>query len=377
MGKIMITSMTFDRVNFLGQEFNSEKERNAYLFKNKDSLLINHNKKKSLRILLGIWIGIILAILFVSMNAWWSFVFLFIAPAALYYLKVKDIEKIKKYAKLHEQFLVEVEQACRDILSGFDERYFTDVQKSEHIFDLVNLINHKKELALTEEDILFLLGQYKKAYNERLYDEEVLKNFPNYHNISEYGLAKIIVKLNPHTDFKNEESYKVLFSHICEYLTKKDIKYNVTDLKSALNSEYLKLQAIRFDQKLSENSDKKITAEQVEQLDGFEFEQLLGDIFIKAGYKVIVTKKTGDQGADLIVEKNGISTAIQSKKYIGSVGNKAVQEVVAAMKYYDCDKSMVITTGEFTKGARVLAERNNVQLIGKDKIDDLFYIISK
>src|SRR3989339_684451 len=176
MEKIMITSMTFDRVNFLGQEFNSEKERNAYLFKNKDSLLINHNKKKSLRILLGIWIGIILAILFVSMNAWWSFVFLFIAPAALYYLKVKDIEKIKKYAKLHEQFLVE---------------------------------------------------QYKKAYNERLYDEEVLKNFPNYHNVSERELAKIIVKLNPHTDFRNEESYNMLFSHICEYLTKKDIRHNV------------------------------------------------------------------------------------------------------------------------------------------------------
>ena len=377
MGKIMITSMTFDRVNFLGQEFNSEKERNAYLFKNKDSLLINHNKKKSLRILLGIWIGIILAILFVSMNAWWSFVFLFIAPAALYYLKVKDIEKIKKYAKLHEQFLVEVEQACRDILSGFDERYFTDVQKSEHIFDLVNLINHKKELALTEEDILFLLGQYKKAYNERLYDEEVLKNFPNYHNVSERELAKIIVKLNPHTDFRNEESYNMLFSHICEYLTKKDIRHNVIDLKSSITSEYLKLQAMRFDQKLSENSDKKITAEQIGQVDGFGFEQLLGGIFIKAGYKVIVTKKTGDQGADLIVEKGGISTAIQAKKYTGSVGNKAVQEIVAAMKYYDCDKSMVITTGEFTKGARALADRNKVQLIGKDKIDDLFYIISK
>ena len=311
------------------------------------------------------------------MNAWWSFVFLFIAPAALYYLKVKDIEKIKKYAKLHEQFLVEVEQACRDILSGFDERYFTDVQKSEHIFDLVNLINHKKELALTEEDILFLLGQYKKAYNERLYDEEVLKNFPNYHNVSERELAKIIVKLNPHTDFRNEESYNMLFSHICEYLTKKDIRHNVIDLKSSITSEYLKLQAMRFDQKLSENSDKKITAEQIGQVDGFGFEQLLGGIFIKAGYKVIVTKKTGDQGADLIVEKGGISTAIQAKKYTGSVGNKAVQEIVAAMKYYDCDKSMVITTGEFTKGARALADRNKVQLIGKDKIDDLFYIISK
>lgn len=369
--------MTFNQVSFLGQEFNSEKDRNAYLFQNKDILLIKHNQKKSSRIFWGIIIGIMLAALFVDTGAWWTFIFLFITPAFLYYLKIADIKKIEKYAQQHETFLVEIEQTCRDILSGFDERYFSDDQKSEHIFDLVNLINHKKELNLTEEDVVFLLGQYKKKYNERLYDEEVLKSFPNYHNVSEYELAKIIIKLNPYTDFRNEEYYKVLFSHICEYLTKKDIKHSATNLKSALTSEYLKLQAIRFDQKLSGNLDKEITTEQIEQLDGFGFEQLLGDIFTKAGYKVIVTKKTGDQGADLIVEKKGISTAIQAKKYIGSVGNKAVQEVVAAMKYYDCDKSMVITTGEFTKGARVLADRNRVQLIGKDKIDDLFYIISK
>ena len=52
-----------------------------------------------------------------------------------------------------------------------------------------------------------------------------------------------------------------------------------------------------------------------------------------------------------------------------------IQEVVAAMKYYDCDKSMVITTGKFTKGAFELAGRNGVQLIDKKGLDDLFDFI--
>ena len=129
---------------------------------------------------------------------------------------------------------------------------------------------------------------------------------------------------------------------------------------------------MHFEEKLSRNPDKRISVDQIEHLNGFEFEQLIGELFRKAGFKVNVTKKSGDQGADLIVEKDGVSTAIQTKKYAGSVGNTAVQEIVAAMKYYDCDKSMVITTGKFTKGAFELASRNGVRLIDKKGLDELF-----
>ncbi len=48
---------------------------------------------------------------------------------------------------------------------------------------------------------------------------------------------------------------------------------------------------------------------------------------------------------------------------------------MAAKKFYDCDKAMVITTGKFTKSAIELAKRNGVKLIDKEKLDDLFDII--
>lgn len=86
-----------------------------------------------------------------------------------------------------------------------------------------------------------------------------------------------------------------------------------------------------------------------------EFELYWGDFFEFKGYKTQVTHQTSDQGADVIIEKDGIRTAIQAKKYSGSVGNGAIQEVVASKAYYRCQKAMVVTTGILLK------QRKNLQ----------------
>lgn len=91
---------------------------------------------------------------------------------------------------------------------------------------------------------------------------------------------------------------------------------------------------------------------------------------MKSGYKILSKKKkSGDQGADLIVEKDGIKTAIQAKRYSNSVGNKAVQEVIGSIKYYNCDREIVITTSRFTDSAKSLAEKNDIKLIDKSNIE--------
>ena len=69
------------------------------------------------------------------------------------------------------------------------------------------------------------------------------------------------------------------------------------------------------------------------------------------GYKIVHTKLSGDQGADLVVERFGEKTAVQAKCYSGAVGNKAVQDVLAAKEYYKCSKAIVITTSGFTRQA--------------------------
>ena len=72
------------------------------------------------------------------------------------------------------------------------------------------------------------------------------------------------------------------------------------------------------------------------------------------------TSRTGDQGADVIAEKNGKKIIVQCKLYSKPVGNKAVQEVFAAKQFYNGDLGIVITNNDYTKSARQLANSTNI-----------------
>ncbi len=99
---------------------------------------------------------------------------------------------------------------------------------------------------------------------------------------------------------------------------------------------------------------------------GIDFENVLKDLYVLMGYDVETTKTTGDQGADLVVQKNGRRAVIQAKYYSSQVGNSAVQEVLGAIKYYNAQKGIVITNNTFTKGAIDLASANDIQLIDRN-----------
>lgn len=105
-----------------------------------------------------------------------------------------------------------------------------------------------------------------------------------------------------------------------------------------------------------------ISIEDIDIMSGYDFEVFISYLFTKMGYTAYCTKKSGDQGVDVIAEKNGIKYGIQAKCYGGTVGNTAIQEVVTGMAYYSCDKAMVVTNSIFTKAAIDLAASNNVIL---------------
>ena len=381
-----------------------ESERNASAFRERDKIVDDLSTKSVKVFMLFIFVGPILAIfLGVIFSSWiWAMFGLFIVPIIAQIPIYSKISKIEKFALEHQVFLEKIEKSVReDILNPFKRRYSTFEQMMENIEDLVNLINHKNELELVGKDVKFILIQNQVESNIEFFDDEVSK----LENNDSVNLSKMLIRLLPDTNFErevelfekeisnltnqkeivkfsrmsfNEENFKreegeyehVLFNFII-FLDRRQIAYDLDELKSSLCSEYKSVKAIEFEGKLKRNHDKNSINIELEQLNGFEFEEFIGNLFKKTGYQVKVTKKTGDQGADLIIKQNGISTAVQTKKYYGNVGNSAVQEVVAAMKYYDCDKTMVITTGKFTKSAIELAKRNGVQLIDKEGVDAL------
>lgn len=97
---------------------------------------------------------------------------------------------------------------------------------------------------------------------------------------------------------------------------------------------------------------------------GLQYENFVAEYLESCNYtSVEVTKGSGDYGVDITAYKSGHKYAIQCKYYTNAVGIDAVQQVVAGMAFYDCDRAMVITNSTFTTAAQNLAHTNHVLLI--------------
>lgn len=152
----------------------------------------------------------------------------------------------------------------------------------------------------------------------------------------------------------------------------------LSDFEQVLNEKGLRINEDKLRELLEYyigRSEYRLTAESVKSkpnelnaLDGGEFEVLLKRLFEAMGYAVQSIGRVGDQGGDLIANKGGKRFLIQAKRYTGSVGNAAVQQATAAKTHYDCTSAVVVTTGEFTREAKELAKTTQVQLVGKDEL---------
>ena len=94
-----------------------------------------------------------------------------------------------------------------------------------------------------------------------------------------------------------------------------------------------------------------------------EYEFFVGKSFEENGWQVQHVGGTGDQGADLLVTKDGTTAVVQCKFYQKPVGNSAVQEAHAAKLFYGVGAAIVVTSSDFTKSCRQLADSCKVLLM--------------
>lgn len=127
-----------------------------------------------------------------------------------------------------------------------------------------------------------------------------------------------------------------------------------------------------INKKLAGRYINSLDIENIDILDGFDFEELLYHIFNSAGLNVTKTKKSRDYGADLILSYKDKKIVIQSKLYYNhSVGNSAVQEIATAKSFYNADAGVVITNSHFSKPAINLASTVGVKLIERNELAKL------
>jgi len=157
-------------------------------------------------------------------------------------------------------------------------------------------------------------------------------------------------------------------------MTKKQFeKYlSKTKIKARKNDEIINSQEEVF------ASEERVNMyhNQYDYMTGKDFEIFVAQILRGIGFSNIqLTKGSGDQGVDIIAERDGIKYAVQCKRYSQAVGNKAVQEVFAGKSFYHCHVGVVVTNNYFTQSAKELARENGVVLWNRDFLNK--YIGSK
>ena len=110
----------------------------------------------------------------------------------------------------------------------------------------------------------------------------------------------------------------------------------------------------------------------MDEMEGHDFEYYCADLLKKQGFiDVEVTRGSGDFGADILAEKDGVTYAVQCKCYDKPIGVKAVQEIYAGRDYYDRMVGVVMTNQYFTQPAVELAQKLKIMLWDRGYVDDM------
>ena len=97
--------------------------------------------------------------------------------------------------------------------------------------------------------------------------------------------------------------------------------------------------------------------------DPLEYETACRRLLEQSGWRAETTSASGDQGADVVATSEIGRLVVQCKRYGKPVGNKAVQEVIAAAGFVDADFAAVVSNQSYTRAAHELARKTKVLLL--------------
>ena len=111
---------------------------------------------------------------------------------------------------------------------------------------------------------------------------------------------------------------------------------------------------------------------EMDEMEGADFEKFCAALLSRHGFDEIeMTRASGDYGIDILAQKEGVTYAIQCKRYTEPVGVKAIQEAYAGRDYYDRMVGAVMTNQYFTAPAVEAAKKLKILLWDRGYIDSM------
>lgn len=105
---------------------------------------------------------------------------------------------------------------------------------------------------------------------------------------------------------------------------------------------------------------------------GIDFERWCKTALQHQGWIIAETPASGDQGVDLLGTYQGAQVAIQCKHYSRTLGNGAVQEIIAGKVFYGATLGVLVSSGTlYSPSARKLADAAGILLLSGEEIFEI------
>jgi HJR/Mrr/RecB family endonuclease len=257
--------------------------------------------------------------------------------AMLYYLnalkKARALESVVKYVHKYKENLYENQQMLQNLLSA---KYHIHLIPGGLQLFLIHVKNQMEQIEVEIEYERFkklILSKHPKTVQQTI--DGFLDEYENPTNKEKEFLQQ---------QFREHGN-----------------NFSLSDINELCNFRANTRKITRFERSLDWKQPPTFT--DIDAMTGYEFEIFIVDLFIKLGYVVVEKRKRShEQGLDLLLLKHGERIAVQIKRYKRPVGNRAVQQALAAREYYGCQRAIVVANSVFTTPARQLAARCNVEL---------------
>lgn len=110
------------------------------------------------------------------------------------------------------------------------------------------------------------------------------------------------------------------------------------------------------------------------QLDDYQFEHFCANVLNRNGYQMMVTRKSGDGGKDLVgwnSRNERVFGEVKHYKDSNKVSRPLMQKLKGAMVDAGVERGVFITTSSFTSEAIEYAKRNKIQCIDRSGLERL------
>ena len=300
----------------------------------------------------------------------------------------QEQRKLEQLKRLREQWDREQRERRKQFISEkhgtfiqkFAERRFQGQASEEDMVHLMDLLIKKTPIISDYFNLRQILKELIDSHIDSLEQEEfnqsiVFSNPKNFQDCLEVFCRQYPKpSADEFSQFQEFISQNPRFAPPDQYDLEELIQEKQKEIQLQQQKKQKEIQLQQFEQKILQNSDSDssqayVSIEDVDGMEGHEFERFLEILFTKMGFQTKKTPGSGDQGVDLVLKKDGLITAVQAKRSQSNIPNDAVQEVVAGKSLYQAHRAMVVTNHFFGNSAKKLAKANSVQLVDREKLE--------